>query len=253
MHSGGLFDSLTSGIKGLAGTAESAAASRYGPKPPTGPSMPSIPSLGSLGSMGSKIPTNSKSNYGVPSSIIKVIILLIMSFVIGIFFSFINDKNTAFGIDSLQSAMVVVSLVITGLLVAYVFKLGIVDFLLSSEINILAFYFLISYSGISSFITGGFFANMYKLMSTLGSVIIDPTIIFKTGYKLIIPLIFFLIPLFILLYDATKSIFLPFLVLGVSFGVVYMLYPKNDQNPIAGGNPTFNTEKSSYSNCYGFC
>jgi hypothetical protein len=56
-------------------------------------------------------------------------------------------------------------------------------------------------------------------------MISDPSTIATNGMSVIMPLGLLLVPLFVLLYDATQNIFLPFVVLGVSIGIMYILYP----------------------------
>ena len=57
--------------------------------------------------------------------------------------------------------------------------------------------------------------------------------------------IFFIIPLLLLIYNLTQSPTLAILVLLFSAGITYTLYPKNNVNPIAGGVPL----SKSLTNC----
>ena len=135
-----------------------------------------------------------------------------MSIFIGIFFTYIHKKEGTFGFDTVEKGLIVAALVIMGLAVSYSFKLGILDFIISSEINILAFYFIISYASLTSLASNGFITNFLNIFITIGTILKDPTTIFEKGYSLIVPIVFFLIPLFVLLYNFTQSVFLPFLV-----------------------------------------
>jgi hypothetical protein len=126
--------------------------------------------------------------------------------------------------------------VLVGVGVSFYLKYDIIDFLISSQTNILCIYFLISYAGLTSLLTpSGFFSHFFDIFIAFGQIISDPTTIFEKGFSLVIPIVFFIIPLLVLINNATKSIWLALLVFATSVGVVFVLYPKNSVNPIPGG------------------
>ena len=191
-----------------------------------------IPSLGKTGAKSSS-PSN---------SLFSIIALVIVTGFIGIFFYYLYDKKASFstgGIsyDIFEKAIIVIALVGVGLGVSYGFKLNMIDFVLSSEINIIATFMLISYLGITSTIDSPW-TSLLALVTNLGGILIHPTTIFSTGFKFIIPILFCIIPLLVLLYDFTQNFILALIVLAVTLAIVYVLYPKNNQNPIVGGDPS---------------
>jgi len=220
--------------------------SMFGSKKGVG-ALGGIGAIGAMGTMGAQ----GAPGHGIalPPSIFKIILLIFTSVLIGIFFSYIHNNETAFGANVFDQILVITSLVIAGLAISYIFKFGSIDFIISSEINILSFYMLASYIGLSSMASKGFFSNFLDTFKNIYDIITNPTHLFTKGFTVLVPLILFIIPVFVLLYDATQSIFLPFIVLAISVGVVYILYPKNDINPIKGGIGTSNSIADTTSDC----
>lgn len=209
--------------------------------------MPSIPGMAGIsgafgmGSSGKNprgmVGDPGKKAIALPKIVFQVVAILGMSFFIGIFFTYINKNSGNFGFDVADKALIVTALVVMGIMIAYSFKLGILDFIISSEINILAFYLLLSYSSYTIVLEGGIFGNIIDVFKKLWEIVKDPTTIFKNGFALLIPIVLFLIPIFVLLFNATENIFLPIVVFAVSAAVVYILYPKGGIKPIAFGTP----------------
>jgi hypothetical protein len=195
------------------------------------PKMPGLPGMPNMAGV-----QGSASKLEKQPILAKIATLVIMTIFIGIFFAYIHKKESTFGYDSLQQGLIVAAIVIIGIGLSFFFKYDMIDFIISSQVNILCFYFLIAYSGLTAIITpSGFFDHFLDIFITAGQIIADPTQIFDKGFSLIIPIIFFIIPLLILLNNLTKNIWLALMVLATSGGVVYVLYPKNSINPIPGG------------------
>ena len=199
--------------------------------------MPSIPGIKMQSfnrfTQGNQI----ESNNQLSGSIFQYVVLAVLTFFIGVLFTYIFNKDKVLGFDAMDKGIVVVCMVLIGLGGSYIFKANLIDFLISSEINILCIYLLISYIGITTFSGSSPWLATLKFFRTISNIVVDPTNIFKTGYSLIIPLILLVIPLLVLIYDFTKNIYMTILVLGVSAGIVYTLYPKNNAIPIQGGTP----------------
>ena len=254
----------SSGLRTLGSSAASGAASRYNPlgrlnpfsnRAPTPPQPPPIipnvlgsvgPGMlgpGMLGPVQGPGQGPGSNRRGAPPSkpsttvtISKILILLLLSAFIGLFFVYLYNKEKEFNFDVIDKIIVVVALMLAGIAVAYFLKLDVLNFIISSQINILCFYFLISYASLTTFFSSAGWGGFIRIFRNIFHIIEDPTQIFEKGFSLIIPLILFLIPVIILIYNATQSILLGILVLLASFAITYSLYPKN-KNPIAGGTP----------------
>jgi hypothetical protein len=200
------------------------------------PKIPDISSFKMPGLPSGKATQSAANNLESQPIWLKIVILLIVTGFVGILFAYIHKKESTFGFNTLNQGLIVVAIVVIGLGLAYFMKFDKIDFLISSQINLLCFYFLISYAGLTALLTpDGFFSNFLDIFVTAGQIISDPTQIFEKGFSLIIPIIFFLIPLIILLKNATKNIWLALASVATAAGIVYILYPKNNVNPIAGG------------------
>jgi hypothetical protein len=240
---GGVFSKLKSGASSLAGRAKSGASSLYSkgkgaatafalskmmPKMPGLPGLPGLPSAAGVKGMA--------NNMEKQPIFAKIATLVVLSLFIGIFFMYIHKKEAAFGYNSIMQGLIVAAIVLAGVGLSFYLKFDIIDFIISSQTNILCIYFLISYAGLTSLLTpSGFFGNFFDIFIVIGQIISDPTTIFEKGFSLVIPIVFFIIPLLVLINNATKSIWLALLVFATSVGVVYVLYPKNSVNPIPGG------------------
>ena len=214
-----------------------------------------VGALGAAGTMGAKGAKGAKGvapeSHGIalPSIVFKIALLLFTTVLIGIFFSYIHNNEVAFGANVFDQVLVITSLVVAGLAISYIFKFGSIDFIISSEINILSFYMLASYIGLSSMASKGFFTTFLDMFKNAYDILTHPTQLFTKGFSVLVPLLLFIIPIFVLLFDATKSIFLPFVVLGISVGIVYILYPKNSVDPISGGIGSTTTKDTAAKAC----
>ena len=248
MDSGGAWPSFSS-LTSAASTASKY--SKYipsftGSKPPTqqstGPSLPGFDVSSSFNYLKKLGPSSRASSRPIKESplsgsMFQYITLGVLTAFIAVLFTYIFNKDKAFGFDAYDKGIIVACLVLVGVGGSYFFNSNIIDFLISSQINILCVYLLISYVGLSSFSGENSWVSLINFSRTVASIVVDPTNIFKKGYSLIIPLVLLIIPLLVLLYNFTKNIFVALLVLGVSVGVVYTLYPKNNVTPITGGTP----------------
>jgi hypothetical protein len=230
---GGILSSIKGKLSSIKNKAEDKALGSLLPKMP---SLPSLPSLGGLfGSKGkgaislAQVDTSTKGP-ALPSIVFKVIALITMSAFLGTFFIYINKREQDFNYDVIEKGIFVVALLIMGLAIAYTSKFSILDFLISSEINIIATYMLI---GFIVFQLGTGTSPLDKIktfFSDLWSSLKDPSSVFTNIY-LLLTIIFMIIPLLVLINNATENIILSITVLAVSLGSVYVLYPKNNQIP----------------------
>lgn len=252
MTSGGFLPSIGSLASRASQAARNKIMNRFMPRPPRVPGIPGLPGLPGLpGILGMSRGMPPRGIPGMPTSstargvanrlekqpmFAKIATLVILSLFIGVFFMYIHKKEATFGYDSIQQGLIVACIVIVGIALSFYFKYDMIDFIISSQTNILCFFFLISYSSLTALITpSGFFSHFLDIFSTISDIIVDPTQIFEKGFSLVIPIIFFLIPLIILINNATRNIWLAIMALATGIAVVYVLYPKNNVNPIAGG------------------
>jgi len=251
MDSGGAwpsFSSLTSAARTASKYSQYVPPFFTGTKPPPQqPAAPELPGFNISSSLDylNKLSSPSKPSYRSTSkstsnnlfsgSIFQYVTLGVLTAFIAVLFTYIFNKDKAFGFDAYDKGIIVACLVLVGVGGSYFFNSNIIDFLISSQINIICVYLLISYVGLSSFSGENSWVSLINFGRTVASIVVDPTNIFKKGYSLIIPLVLLIIPLLVLLYNFTKNIFVALLVLGVSVGVVYTLYPKNNVTPIEGG------------------
>ena len=217
-----LKDKAKDKVKGLKSKAEmAAAAAALGGIGAAGLGAASHGAFGSSGSSGS-----SGGNL-----IIKIIILVIATAFFGVFLSFIHTNQSTLGIDNTKTIMSVVAVIGGGLVISRLMHVGIIDFIISSEVNILAIYLLLSYFSLTTSFTGGFFPSLSHTFHSFWSYIKDPSTLFTNGFTPIISVVLFLIPLFILLADASQNMMLGLITILVGAAVVAILYP-SDINPI---------------------
>ena len=242
---------MLSGLKkmgtSLTGNLAGNLTSRFNPfsrAPSANPSIPSIPSIPGLqqGIMQgvSKNIQSTKSTSRTKVTFAKILTLALLSGFVGIFFMYLYKKEKEFNFDVIDKGIVVVALLLSGIAIAYFMKLDVLNFIISSQINILSFYFLLSYASLTTFFSEAGIRGFINIFRTVFDIIVDPTQIFDKGFSLIIPIIFFFIPVIVLVYNATESIVLGILVLLSSAAITYSLYPKN-KNPFEGGTPLTKT------------
>ena len=142
------FSGIRSGASALAGRVRTGATSlgnRVLGRPTPGYGMPN-PGIGMpnmiqmFGSFGN--PLQKKNNTSVSFS--KIFMLIVLSFFMGIFFMYINKKEKAFNFDSFDKISIVVALLVAGIGISYMFHIDMLNFIISSQINILCLYALVS-------------------------------------------------------------------------------------------------------------
>ena len=198
---------------------------------------------GAAGSaVGSATRTTSRGQRGskllaIPTSTFQIVTLTFFSLLLGILFYYIFKRQTDFGIDASSKIMISVVLLVVAFVITQSFKLNVMDFIISSEINILCMYLMLCYIGFTYAAYSDPIGTLFTFTGNLFSILVDPTTIYSSGFSLIMPIILFVIPILVLLYDATKSLLNAFITLGISVVIVYFLYPTNNIVPITGGSP----------------
>ena len=246
--------SLTGKAKGMAGKAKdkAATAALMG-------SMGSMNPLGSMGSMGSlfgskkgkkgstpdllsmatgamSLQPGAPGAQGAPGATkkgnilttgLKIIIFTVATLFIGLFMVFTVKKNQNFTTDNIIKVVLVALLFNAGMIGAFLMKADILDFLISSQINILCFYMILTYTTLTTLFSNGIFNALKTSFNFIKDIRKDPTSIFENGGKTFIPIFFFVIPTIVILYNATQSMmqFLIILALTVGAGAI-ILSPK---------------------------
>lgn len=237
---------MLSGLRRFGSTAARAVPNKLNPfsrRRPSVPGIPGMPGIPRMPGMPGISGTQQAMPRNVPTTkvtIAKILTLLLLSTFIGIFFMYLYKKEKEFNFDVIDKGIVVIALLVSGMAIAYFMKLDVLNFIISSQINILCFYFLLSFASLTTFFSDAGIRGFLNIFKTIFNIIEDPTQIFDKGFSLIIPIILFFIPVIILVYNATESIMLGMLVLLSSLAITYSLYPKN-KNPLAGGSPLTNT------------
>jgi hypothetical protein len=112
-------------------------------------------------------------------------------------------------------------------------------------------YLLLSYIGFTYAIFSDPFMSLFNFIKDISYTLSDPTYIYENGFSMLIPIILFIIPIFVLLYDSTKSVVNALIIFAISIVIVYFLYPQNNVIPISGGDSPsssiFNIVKSKTS------
>lgn len=209
-------------------------ASRINPFKPRGNPL----NLGSL----SKIPKNTSSKPSTSSkkpTFIQIILLLIFSFILGTLMFYLNDKSA--GSSGIKNGIMVVCIMIAAIGITGFLNLNIniYDLLISSQINILCLFFFLSYIGVSTLTSWELFSDVGTFAGNILGLFINPTKLFTTGFDLIVPTLFMLIPFIILVTNFLKMSGVNFMgaVIGailtalISIVVVYFLWPDNLTSP----------------------
>ena len=167
----------------------------------------------------------------IPNTTFKYASVGFFSILLGLLFYFIFKKQSDFGMDAVGKIIISIALLVMAVVITQSFKLNTLDFLISSEINILCMYLLLCYIGFTYAVFSNPLDNLISFIKDLFSVLTDPTYIYSKGFSLLLPIIFFVINALI--------------TLGISIAVVYFLYPKNDVVPITGGSSAGLSSSSS--------
>ena len=242
--------SLTGKAKGMAGKAKdkAATAALMG-------SMGSMNPLGSMGSMGSLFGSKKGKKGSTPDLLsmatgamgapgaqgapgttkkanmlttgLKIIIFAVATLFIGLFMVFTVKKNHNFAINDIIKVVLVTLLLNVGMIGAFLMKADILDFLISSQINILCFYMILTYTTLTTLFTNGIFNALKTSFNFIKSITTDPTSIFENSGKTFIPIFFFIIPSIVLLYNATQGMLQFIIILAITLGAgAVILFPK---------------------------
>lgn len=200
-----------------------------------------------LGSLKGFIPT-SKSSKGLFSSsmkgitgpqssqgsstgsmILKIIIFVISTLFVSLFAIYTLKKSPSFTKDSIIKIVLVVLILNVGLFASYMLKVPVLDFLISSQINLVCFYMLLTYSTLTTLFSNGVYEGLKASIKYISNIVKDPTSIFENSGATFIPIFFFIIPSLVLLYNATHNMmgFLLILAVTIATGAV-VLFPKFD-------------------------
>jgi heme/copper-type cytochrome/quinol oxidase subunit 4 len=209
------------------------------------PRMPSIgmPRMPSMG-MPSSVAPKAKKPSNLPT-FIQIVCLIIFSGVLGTLLYYLHNKES--DTEAIKNGIMVICVMIAAVGLASFLNMGInmYDFLISSEINILCLFLFLSYIGVTSLFSFSAFTDIWTFIKNLFGVFAHPTDLFSKGYSIIMPTIFLLIPLMVLVTNFIKAsgvnmigaIVGAALTVGVSFAVVYFIWPSHlTSSPIGGGN-----------------
>jgi hypothetical protein len=200
--------------------------------------LPGMGSFGSLskGMMGPKGAMGKKGmqsqHFGPANSkltlIFKILVFAISTFFIGLFAIFSIKKTKGFTTNNILKIVFVTLIFNLSLFGAFMLKVPILDFLISSQINILCFYMILAYSTITTLFSDGMWNAIKTSFNFVKDTTKDPTSIFENGGARFIPIFFFIIPSIVLLYNASQGFgqFLITLVLTVLTATV-ILWPKD--------------------------
>ena len=186
-----------------------------------------MPSLGSLQSMtGTKDAVPGKKD-SVVTLAIKILIFVIATLFISLFAAFTIKKTKDFTTDNIMKMLFVLVIFNVALFFAYSSKISMLDFLISSQINILCFYMILTYTTLTTLFSNGIFEALKSCFNFIKTITTDPTSIFENGGQLFIPIFFFIIPTIVLLYNFTQGImqFLIVLVITLATGAI-ILFPR---------------------------
>lgn len=158
---------------------------------------------------------------------LKIIIFTVATLFIGLFMVFTVKKNQNFTTDNIIKVVLVALLFNAGMIGAFLMKADILDFLISSQINILCFYMILTYTTLTTLFSNGIFNALKTSFNFIKSITTDPTSIFENSGKTFIPIFFFIIPSIVLLYNATQGMLQFLIILAMTIGAgAIILFPK---------------------------
>ena len=158
---------------------------------------------------------------------LKIIIFTVATLFIGLFMVFTVKKNQNFTTDNIIKVVLVTLLLNVGMIGAFLMKADILDFLISSQINILCFYMILTYTTLTTLFTNGIFNALKTSFNFIKDITKDPTTIFENSGKTFIPIFFFIIPSIVLLYNATQGMLQFLIILAMTIGAgAIILFPK---------------------------
>lgn len=229
MDGSGVFGSLKSKASGkLKGAKDKAAtAALMGSLSKMNPFKKGLPGVGSLtkgmpkGLTGPTVP-------GQPSKLstaFKIAVFAISSLFISLFAVFSFKKSQGFSTENILKIVFVALIFNAGLFAAFMLKLPVLDFLISSQINILCFYMILTFTTITSLFSDGVWEAMKTSFGFIKDITTNPTSMFENSGKTFIPIFFFIIPSVVLLYNASQGFkqFLLILAMTLATGAVILL------------------------------
>jgi hypothetical protein len=189
-----------------------------------------MPSLGSLSALTGATDTKGAVP-GKKGSIVtlatKILIFVIATLFISLFAAFTLKKTKDFTTDNIVKMVLVLLIFNIALFGAFMSKISLLDFLISTQINILCFYMILTYTTLTTLFSNGIFEALKSCFSFIKTVTTDPTSIYDNGAKLFIPMFFFIIPTIVLLYNFTQSIMQFIIVLAITLATgAVILFPK---------------------------
>jgi hypothetical protein len=231
MDGSGILGSLkakaSSKVKGAKDKAASAAL--MGSLSKMNPFKKGLPSVSSLtksmpkGLTGPTVP-------GQPSKLstaFKIVVFAIASLFISLFAIFSFKKSQGFSTENILKIVFVALIFNAGLFGAFMLKLPVLDFLISSEINILCFYMILTFTTITSLFSDGVWEAIKTSFGFIKDITTDPTSMFENSGKTFIPIFFFIIPSVVLLYNASQGFTQFLLILAMTLGTgAVILLPK---------------------------
>lgn len=229
MDGSGVFGSLKSKASGkLKGAKDKAAtAALMGSLSKMNPFKKGLPGVGSLtkgmpkGLTGPTVP-------GQPSKLstaFKIVVFAIASLFISLFAVFSFKKSQGFSTENILKIVFVALIFNAGLFAAFMLKLPVLDFLISSQINILCFYMILTFTTITSLFSDGVWEAMKTSFGFIKDITTKPTSMFENSGKTFFPIFFFIIPSVVLLYNASQGFkqFLLILAMTLATGAVILL------------------------------
>jgi hypothetical protein len=188
--------------------------------------LPGIGSLGALskGMAGPAGPAKSSSKL---STIFRIIVFTITTLFISLFAIYSIKKTQGFTTENILKIVFVALIFNVALFGAFMFKVPVLDFLISSQINILCFYMILTYSTITTLFSDGVWNAIKTSFNFVKNITTKPTSIFENGGKTFIPIFFFIVPSVVLLYNASQGIMQFLLILALTLGTgAVILLPK---------------------------
>ena len=183
--------------------------------------------LGSLTSTTGTTPAQSGSKLTLA---LKVIIFVVATLFISLFAIYTIKKNHDFNTNNILKIVFVSLILIVALFAAAWMKnLSLtLDILISSEINILCFYMILTYTTLTTLFSDGIFNALKTSFSFIKNIASNPTSMFENSGATFIPVFFFIIPSIILLYNMTQGMTQFLLILALTLGTgAVMLWPKD--------------------------
>jgi hypothetical protein len=228
------FKNPAAGLAGkIKGKAQGALLKSLIPKNPlSGVKMPSFGSFfGKKASTGSVDPSavqSVESKGPIPMYIFKIVLIGIFTLFISLFSVYTIKTEKDFNKTSLLKFFLIVIIFLIALGLTVFFKAKTLDFIISSQINIMCLYLLILYLLISGVLVDGPLSGLKKIFKLFSTSTSDPLSVFKNITGVLIPIVLFIIPCLVLLYNATQNIYQTIIVAVLTIGCGSILLSPND-------------------------